>query len=519
MFPEIWHRRIFLFGLISLASGLLFGSALTSIPQIILIGNWLIESDLSKKIKILFRDKFFWILSSLFLLHILGMAYTSDVQSGLNDLKTKVPIPVLAVIFLSTKPLNMKEFVLLFQFFFLSVLVSSIWCYLVYAGLSNKKIIDIRDASVFMSHIRFSLIISFTVIGLSYFIKSNTNRLISILTILWLLFFMYKFQMATGIILLIIVGLCLLVFYLFKMKNLYVNISICLFLIGLSYLTYNKINSDLLMYNKNPPSNNNILLTQTINHNNYLQDTLFNLAENGNLITININDYELQKEWLKRSKLPYEGNDNNGNNLRFTILRYIASKGFTKDSLGISNLNAQDILNIENGTSNFKYSMSSGLMNKWRELVWEFVKYKRNENPSGHTLTMRLEFWGTSLYIIKQNYLFGVGTGDIGQSFTKAYNDTNSKLSKEWRLRCHNQYLAFTVAFGLFGLILFLFYIFYPIVTLKHKLHFLYWPFIMILLLSFFTEDTLESQAGVTFFALFNTLFIWLASSNKQLDK
>ena len=163
--------------------------------------------------------------------------------------------------------------------------------------------------------------------------------------------------------------------------------------------------------------------------------------------------------------------------------------------------------------------MSSGLMNKWRELVWEFVKYKRNENPSGHTLTMRLEFWGTSLYIIKQNYLFGVGTGDIGQSFTKAYNDTNSKLSKEWRLRCHNQYLAFTVAFGLFGLILFLFYIFYPIVTLKHKLHFLYWPFIMILLLSFFTEDTLESQAGVTFFALFNTLFIWLASSNKQLDK
>ena len=134
------------------------------------------------------------------------MAYTSDVQSGLNDLKTKVPIPVLAVIFLSTKPLNMKEFVLLFQFFFLSVLVSSIWCYLVYAGLSNKKIIDIRDASVFMSHIRFSLIISFTVIGLSYFIKSNTNRLISILTILWLLFFMYKFQMATGIILLIIVG-------------------------------------------------------------------------------------------------------------------------------------------------------------------------------------------------------------------------------------------------------------------------------------------------------------------------
>jgi hypothetical protein len=51
MFSEVWHRRIFLFGLISLSSGLLFGSVLTSVPQIILITNWLLELNYSKKIK------------------------------------------------------------------------------------------------------------------------------------------------------------------------------------------------------------------------------------------------------------------------------------------------------------------------------------------------------------------------------------------------------------------------------------------------------------------------------------
>jgi O-antigen ligase len=129
---------------------------------------------------------------------------------------------------------------------------------------------------------------------------------------------------------------------------------------------------------------------------------------------------------------------------------------------------------------------------------------------------MRLEFWRTAIYIIKQNSIIGVGTGDIKNSFYVAYNETNSKLTKEWRLRCHNQYLAITVAFGIVGLAIFLFYLLYPIITLNKKLHYLYWPFILIILFSFITEDTLENQTGLTFFALFNTLFIWLANSEKN---
>jgi hypothetical protein len=168
MLPAIWHRYIFLFGLIGLAAGMLFGTVPTSIPQIILAANWLLEKDFSWKWQQLKSNKVFWILISLFVLHLLGMMYTENVQKGLDDLRNKIPLLILPLILFSTKPLSLKELKLLFGFFFLSVFLSSVCCYAVYAGYTKKVIVDIRSASVFMSHIRFSLFIAFAIIGLIY---------------------------------------------------------------------------------------------------------------------------------------------------------------------------------------------------------------------------------------------------------------------------------------------------------------------------------------------------------------
>jgi len=334
--------------------------------------------------------------------------------------------------------------------------------------------------------------------------------------ILWLVYFMLKFQMATGLFALVTVATIFVVIYMVKNTNKYINLIVLLILTCLAYYSYLKIKSDLLIYNKQPLNSYNQLLKSTINNNLYAQDTTLNLAENGNLITVNFCDIELKKEWKKRSNLDFNEKDNKGNSLRFTIYRYMSSKGLLKDSSGISKLNSIDIVNIENGVSNFKYAGNSGLEQKWRELIWEYNGYKRNENPSGHTLSMRLEFWETALFIIKQNPLFGVGTGDIQTSFNQAYDQTHSKLSKEWRLKCHNQYFAIMVAFGLLGFILFIGYLIIPALKLRKELHPLYWPFLLIIVLSFLTEDTLESQAGLTFFGIFNTLFIWLASYKEE---
>ena len=517
MLSAAWHRYIFLFGLIGLAAGMLFGTVPTSIPQIILAANWLLDGNFKWKWQQLksSRHGVIWILASLFFLHVIGMTYTDNIQRGLDDLRNKMPLLVLPLILFTTKPLSIKELKLLFGFFFLSVFVSSICCYLVYAGFTKKVIIDIRKASVFMSHIRFSLFIAFAIIGLLYYSVKEKRLWIKIccfISTIWLLFFMYKLEMATGFISLILVGGLLLVLFSLKWLPKKVSLALVLCICIASAFVFKSALSSLHMYDKISTNSSNTLLQKTKNGNIYLQDTVFGLAENGNLITININDRELEKEWNLRSAIRFDATDKLGNGLRYTLLRYMASKGITKDSLGIASLSQQDVLNIENGSSNYKYSLNSGLVTKWRELVWEYIKYKRGENPSGHTLSMRLEFWKTAVYIICDFPVFGVGTGDIQDSFDSKYIETNSQLDIVWRLRCHNQYLAIGVAFGCVGFLLFVFYLLYPAFVLRKNIHYLYWPFFLIALLSFFTEDTLETQSGVTFFIFFQTLFLWLAS-------
>lgn len=515
MLPSKWHRYIFLLGLFSLVAGMLFGTVPTSVPQFILAGNWLLELNFKAKWNALKLNKVFWVLISFYLLHLLGMLYTQDISRGTDDLRNKLPLLTLPIILLSTKPINSKELKNLFLLFFLAVIVSSLCCFFVYLGFTKKIIIDVRQASIFMSHIRFSLFIAFSVIGMFYFFNSEKQNALKIsytVAVVWLLFFMYKLEMATGFLCLLITLFIIVMHYCYKSFSLKINSLIAFSVLFVFVFLAYKVFKDVSMYDKSSNSSANILLKNTYNGRDYLQDTLFNLAENGNLITININDEELKQEWEKRSGIVYEGNDNKGNNLRFTILRYLSSYGFTKDSVGISKLTLADINNIENGLSNYNYSSKSGLSSRWRELVWEYVKYKRGENPSGHTLTMRLEFWKTAIYIIKNNFLLGVGTGDAQLKFNEAYQHTNSSLIPEWRLRSHNQYLAVGVSFGVIGLLFFFFYLAYPCFKLHDKLHFLYWPFLIIVLLSFLTEDTLETQSGVSFFIVFQTLFLWLAS-------
>ncbi|MBI3520729.1 MAG: O-antigen ligase family protein [Bacteroidetes bacterium] len=522
MLPALWHRYIFLFGLIGLAAGMLFGTVPTSIPQIILAANWLLEKNFSYKWQQLKSTKIFWVLASLFLLHLAGMLYTQNIPRGLDDLRNKLPLLVLPLILFSTKPLSAKELRLLFGFFFFSVFVSSICCFLVYAGYTKKVIIDIRKASVFMSHIRFSLFIAFAIISLLYYSIKEKSMLVKATCVamtLWLLFFMYKLEMATGFLCLIVVGSLLLVLFSIRQLNKKMAIAFISVLAICFLFVLNQAVKSLNMFDKMSDNSANIMLGKTKNGRYYYHDPSFQTAENGNLIMININEEELKKEWYARSPITFMGLDKKGNELRYTMLRYMASKGLTKDSVGIASLSNEDISNIENGYTNYKYNINSGLISKWREFVWEYTKYKRGENPSGHTLSMRLEFWKTASYIIYRHPVFGVGTGDIQDSFNKMYDEIHTKLDLVWRLRCHNQYLAITVAFGFVGLVLFLFYLIFPAIVLRKKLHYLYWPFFLIALLSFVTEDTLETQSGVTFFIFFQTLFLWLASANDPENK
>ncbi|HRR23093.1 MAG TPA: O-antigen ligase family protein, partial [Bacteroidia bacterium] len=172
---------------------------------------------------------------------------------------------------------------------------------------------------------------------------------------------------------------------------------------------------------------------------------------------------------------------------------------------------------IEHGVANANDLTDSNIHNRLRATLWELNRYRTGGNPSGHSLTMRFEFWMTALQIIKQQPLTGVGTGDVPDAFAKKYDETNSMLDIKFRLRSHNQFLAVAVALGIPALILFIIMLFYPVFQSQYSRSFLFMTFWITAFLSMLTEDTLETQAGVSFFIFFSCLFLFL--KNKELDK
>jgi len=113
------------------------------------------------------------------------------------------------------------------------------------------------------------------------------------------------------------------------------------------------------------------------------------------------------------------------------------------------------------------------------------------------------------LEIIQENWLLGVGTGDIKFAFQKKYQENNSKLLPQNRLEAHNTFLTFFITFGIIGLLYFLYFLYSGVFQLYASNNIIGLLFLLIMISSFMTEDTLETQMGITIFSfLFSVLSI-----------
>ena len=243
----------------------------------------------------------------------------------------------------------------------------------------------------------------------------------------------------------------------------------------------------------------------------YYTGPAFQGIENGHVVGRYVAPGELSAMWSRRSKISYDSLDKKGNGIQFTLVRYLTSMDLRKDSIGISKLSDDDIKAIENGIPNYNFAKSSSIKFRLYQAFWEIENYRRGGNLSGHSITQRLEFWKAAVGIIKKHWLIGVGTGDVRKAFAQQYVDMNTSLSMDFRLRAHNQYLEIMVAYGMIGLIWLLFSIIYPAVKMGKLFTYSYFIFWAIFVLSLFSEDTLETQAGATFYAFFNAFFLFLA--------
>ena len=463
------------------------------------------------------------LLVAFYLLHVVGLLWTSDFEYALKDLRVKLPILVMPFVLSSMEPLDRKRFNLVMLVYVLSVFVATL-----FSGVSywRHDYEDIREISHFISHIRFCLNIVFCIAIIGYYIfemrvsrrnnvpafglKVAVNQFLMWFLLFWFVYQIYIFESLSGYVILAVVVIVTLVYAFLqwkKSKGWHIAVAVVAFLIvAVAFFIVQHEVKPLL---KVDPVDFAILEQKTAQGNDYWHDTIHNPVEDGKYVGLYYCRKELQEAWSQRSGMAFEGTTKNGENLEATLARYLTSKGLRKDAQGVMALTDEDIRNVEQGIANYNNWKHPGIRARLSSTLFEYNLYRRFNNPNGGSLAQRIEYTRASFHIIGQHPWLGVGTGDVPQAFAQAYDEIHSPLNEEFRFRAHNQYLAIAVAFGLVGLAFFLVVLFYPWCASRKNHTYLYMAFLTIMLLSMFPEDTLETQAGATLFAFFTSLLLF----------
>ena len=510
-----FHRIVFIVALCGLAVGLPLNKIVLSISGMVLALNWILEAQFKQKWDALIINRTALLIIGIFMLHIVGLLWSTDLNYGLHDIKIKLPLLFIPLIIASSKPLQKKEVNLILLLFTISVFVTSLinWTVFVYDGLDDD--LELRNLSLFTSHIRYALLVVMALcisIYLSFYTR-NWQRFALWGVAIWFVYYTLFAQVLSGILTLLFVFIFSAIWVIAKKTSgkrkiaSFIGLIISIVSIGA-----------WLIIQINPPIKEQIIVEElehfTPSGNRYEHVYENQMTENGYYINYYLCKKELEQEWNKKSSIGFYEPDAKGNLLAGTLIRYMTSKGLRKDSAHFSQLTAKDIYYVEQGIASEVYTYG-GIRARLAELGLEIQKYKEGNDPNGSTVMERLAFWSTGIHIIEQNFWIGTGTGDVQQAFNTQYAADQTRLQPENRLRTHQQFMTSWITFGVFGFIIFVgFHIFFLLLKwhLNEVIPFL---FMIIVISSYLTEDTLETQVGATFVAFFVGLFTHHYKVNK----
>jgi len=128
----------------------------------------------------------------------------------------------------------------------------------------------------------------------------------------------------------------------------------------------------------------------------------------------------------------------------------------------------------------------------------------------------RMERWTGALSLVEKSPLIGYGTGDEIAMLRTEYIKRELYISYLERFNAHNQYLSFLIKSGIIGFCLFLFGLYYYVKLSVVNKNFMYLSFLLLLIIGFYTENILDANKGILFFAIFNTLFGYSALQEKE---
>jgi O-antigen ligase len=145
------------------------------------------------------------------------------------------------------------------------------------------------------------------------------------------------------------------------------------------------------------------------------------------------------------------------------------------------------------------------------ELITEIKPLENGQYINYNSAEPRVERWKGALDLIAASPVYGFGTGDEIPMLKTEYIKRGLYISYIENFNAHNQYLSYLLKNGILGCLIFMgAFIYYCRLAVINR-DFIYLSFLFLLLIGFYTENILDANKGVLFFAVFNTFFGYAA--------
>ena len=507
---ETIHDLIYFYGVCILIIALPTSIYFVSASQLLMGLNWLAEGRYREKIQRFWKNRPAVFLSAIYLVYLAGILWTQDLAYGIGfDLKHKLPILTLTFLLASIRPMPPLRTRVLPLLFSLSVMVATFVGFAIYL---RHEFADPRAFSPFVIHVFFSMMVVFAIFLLPWSVRRLTQKTswyyLSLAGAVWLLIFLFTLSAMTGI-------LCLgavVVYWL--AKEMFFKPGLARKAIGILVLATAVVLLAFFLSAALKPINRQVdpdpaTLTQTtLQGNPYLHDFDATTRENGHLVYIFIAEDELREAWNARSEIHFDSTSLAGQEMKATILRYLASRGLRKDREGVYALDDHEISAIEHGVPNHLYTRWPNILIRVHQTLWEIKEFERTGNPGGHSLTTRIELWKAAWAAFKQRPIFGWGTGDVIPAVQHGLQLTGSELDySRLKTHPHNQYLHLLVMLGLAGTIL-IGVLYYLFVTRSLACRYGIFKILLVIALTGMLVDSpVDHQIGLTFILIFSLYF------------
>lgn len=502
------HYFVQLVAMIGIAAGLPYSKIPLSLGTMLLGLNVILLWDWKTVWKNWISNKWLWLLFAYIGTEILSILWSHNQTEALDMIRKEMPLYTIPLAIAAIPLTRFKHYMWVALGFLVAVFITSFINVGTYFHWWGSKVYDdIRSMSLFISHLRFAMMIVLALVFCAaWWIRKFPYRWIALLLACWFVFYINLSQIGMGYVTFSGVVFTMFCFKVKSVKKIWVKRSLIAFFAAciLASIAFIVVKLQPI------PHKREIVMEdygkRTVNGNLYTFDNPENMIwENGYPVQYFVSDEELEKEWAKVSDISYvNGTDLKGNPIRNILQRYMTSKGLRKDSVDFQQLTETDIRNVERGFASVE--MAKGGISAQ---IYRMRNQLNNaEDPNGKSLLEKVESNKAGLTIVKQHPILGVGVGDIKDAFHETYRLNHTKLTLENQHLTHNQYLTSWVVGGIFCFLAFVLWWFVQLAVALKINAFEWTGFLVITMLSFLIEDTLQTQTGVTFVAFFFVYFV-----------